>query len=69
MTDQEFLNADPDRLTHAENAVVAEALLLCLIPCHFCGYWTPQRFEIEFYLFGGCEVCDSCEELFQQGRR
>ena len=68
MTDSEFLNINTDTLNGADLAEVSEALLLGMIPCHFCGEWTPQRFESEFYLLGGCEVCDECEAKFQQSK-
>ncbi len=65
MTDNELLNIDSNMLNGAELAEVSEALLLLMIPCHFCEKWTPQRFEFEFYLEGGCEVCDDCEAQFR----
>jgi hypothetical protein len=64
---QRFLNIDIDidTLTPTELAGAAEAMLLNMVPCDYCGWFVPQRFQIEFYLMGGCEVCDDCEAQFQ----
>ncbi len=66
---QGFLNLDPDSVAEEELPAFAEALLCDLIPCEFCRAWVPRHHEFDFYLLGGIEVCDRCEERFQQSRR
>lgn len=68
MTAQEFLKADPDHLTPAELAAVAEHMLADEIPCHYCGKWMPRAYDWEYFEFG-VQICDACEAKFQQSKR
>ena len=66
---QRFLNTDADAIPIDDLPVIAEALLCDLVPCEFCLSWVPRQHETDYYLLGGIEVCDRCEERFQQSRR
>jgi len=70
MSAQEFLTADPDTLTPAELAAIAEHMLADEIPCHYCQKtWMPRAYEWEYFDLGGIQICDSCESKFQESKR
>lgn len=65
---QRFLTLNPDTLTTAELAAIAEHWLLKEVPCQYCDAWVPRRDQPGYYEIGGIEVCDQCQEQIDTGR-
>jgi hypothetical protein len=71
MTAKEFLELgqDPDKIPLVQLPLIAEMMLLNLIPCGLCGRPTPMLHDLHYYDMDGVETCSACDEKIEWNRQ